>query len=610
VLIFLWVVQLAPLVAFLLLAAAPRFWRSTGASIGLAGAGTALAGLFGAWLANKGPVEFSISWLSAGSESGGFRVGFLVDPLNLRMLSVVVIVSFFVQMFSAFYMSDEKDKPRYFAFLSLFSFAMTGLVLSSNLLQTFMFWELVGLSSYLLIGFWFENSAASDAARKAFVINRLADLGFLAAIALAFWRVGSLDLLHLSDPGVASQLSPWIAVLLFMGVAGKSAQFPFHTWLPDAMEGPTPVSALIHSATMVAAGVFLLARIFPVFAASEMVLHLILACGAVTALLAASIAIVQRDIKRVLAYSTISQLGLMVMGVGAGAPAASIYHLITHAFFKAMLFLTAGSLIHHFHTNDLYEMARKGAKFRPVLIGALAFGLLSLCGVPPFGGFFSKDAVLHALKSHHPYYFVVGLVVTAFTAYYSFRMLFILVFAKAAPEKEHHKPHLRALVLEWTPLIALGALSIAAGFAGSPSANQILIRGIEPALHGEAIDPMLILLAIGTILVGAGLAWWKHRTPGAELQGKSANAWEKALLQKYWIDDAYVFAVQRVALPVAAFCKRFDAYFANGLLVDATSRRIGDIGKLFSRVQNGLIHDYLFIAALIVVAAVTYLWAS
>ncbi|MCH8049684.1 NADH-quinone oxidoreductase subunit L, partial [Patescibacteria group bacterium] len=447
-----WTIQLAPFLPFLIISLGGRGVRKSAPWLALTGAGIAVlsnAILFFKYLQVQHPLEWSLPWIQTSSMKiapflgleppslSDISVGFLVDPINLLMLTVVTIVSFFVQMFSVFYMSEDGDKPRYFGFLSLFSFSMIGIVLSSNLLQTFMFWELVGLTSYLLIGFWFEKKSASDAARKAFMINRLADLGFFIAIVFLFLTYGSLDLSALQSPAISNQLPlglvTVIGILIFLGIAGKSAQFPFHVWLPDAMEGPTPVSALIHSATMVAAGVFLLARIFPIFAASQTTLWVILVVGTITSLLSATIACVQTDIKRILAYSTISQLGLMVMGIASGAWVAGLFHLTTHAFFKSLLFLTAGALIHHSGSNDIFIIGQRGAKKNKFMMLVLGFGLFSLCGIPPFSGFFSKDAILHSLKEGYPLFYAAGLLVTFFTALYSFRMLFILLNAKVIP---------------------------------------------------------------------------------------------------------------------------------------------------------------------------------
>src|SRR3989338_3663825 len=333
---FLWVIQLAPLLAFLLIQLLPKSLKKIAPAVGVSGsllAALAALKLFSLHLHRENlPQQFVYEWLKVAEPSATnsyqLVVGFLLDPLNLLMITLVTTIAFFVQLFSVYYMNEDGSKPRYFGFLSLFSFSMTGLVLSSNLLQTFLFWELVGLTSYLLIGFWYSKPTAATAARKAFVINRLGDLGFYLGVILLFLYFGTLNFVDLKSEALqqtfSSPMLTLIGVLVFMGVMGKSAQFPFHNWLPDAMEGPTPVSALIHSATMVAAGVFLLTRAFGLFGASSMTLLVILIIGSLTAFVGASMATVQRDIKRILAYSTISQLGLMVMAIGAGSGVAGM----------------------------------------------------------------------------------------------------------------------------------------------------------------------------------------------------------------------------------------------------------------------------------------------
>ncbi|MBF0253904.1 MAG: NADH-quinone oxidoreductase subunit L, partial [Candidatus Omnitrophica bacterium] len=414
---------------------------------------------------------------------------------------------------------------------------------------------------------------------------------------------GSLRITDLVSPAFGRAMSPeaatLIGLLLFMGVMGKSAQFPFHVWLPDAMEGPTPVSALIHSATMVAAGVFLLARLFEVFALSATVLAVILFIGTLTSLMAAAMAMVQRDIKRVLAYSTVSQLGMMVMAVGAGSAVFALFHLVTHAFFKSMLFLCAGALIHHFGTNDLYVMARAGARKERVVLWCLAIGLLSLCGIPPFSGFFSKDAILHQVLHQSILYGIAGYAITFMTAYYSFRLFFILTRSaiKDRPEyTAHHQPVSLGLC-EKLPLVLLAGLSVLAGFGGSPAMDDALLKFFDPHVHAAAASPPLLIVTLNVIALGAIAAFWRYRDP-ARTPDPSAprSAGVRVLERKFFMDDAYDFGVKTVVLGIAAALKTFDTLIPNRLMVDQTSCATRTLGRWFSRMQSGFIQRYLWIA--------------
>ncbi|MBI4388468.1 MAG: NADH-quinone oxidoreductase subunit L, partial [Candidatus Omnitrophica bacterium] len=377
-------------------------------------------------LENSFQWEWSLAWLSVGGLA--FEFGFLLNPLTLLMLLVVLSVSLAIFYYSVEYMERDPGFARYFAYLSLFVFSMTGIVLSNNFLQLFIFWELVGMSSYLLIGFWYEKNSAADAGKKAFLTNRLGDYGFILGI-LLLWAFtaahggGTLNFAALQNtlPSLAARATPHfftlITLLIFCGVIGKSAQFPLHVWLPDAMEGPTPVSALIHAATMVAAGVYLLARTFFLFSLSPLAMDFVAYLGGFTVIFAATQALVQTDIKRVLAYSTLSQLGYMVMAIGLGSSGIAMYHLTTHAFFKALLFLTAGSIIHITHEQDMTKM---GGLFSKMPLTAIAFivGALSLSGIYPTSGFFSKDEILLLTHEQNLTLFWVGIATAFLTAIY------------------------------------------------------------------------------------------------------------------------------------------------------------------------------------------------
>ena len=430
---FAWIIPLFPLVAFLLLIAGRRKW-SEGAAASIGGAGvlaslTLSAVIFFEGLQAPSNYAATFDWLRI--DQVMVTMGIEVDALGTLMLLVVSLVSFLVFVYARGYMRGDQRFSTFYAYLSLFAFAMLSLVLSPNLLQIYLFWELVGVGSFLLIGFWTFKPEARAAAKKAFIVTRIGDVAFFVAILLTFWKVGSLELSQVFSAVESGQLAPeivtWIAILIFIGAVGKSGQFPLHTWLPDAMEGPTPVSALIHAATMVAAGVYLVARTFPLFLASPLAMDVVAYVGAFTAIFAATIALVQNDIKRVLAYSTVSQLGYMMLALGSAGYVAGIFHLTTHAFFKALLFLAAGAVIVAFQQQqDIRKMGGLWAKNRMVG-GLFLIGALAIAGVPPLSGFFSKDAILLAAYQEGRYVvFLVGVLAAFLTAFYVFRLFFLI----------------------------------------------------------------------------------------------------------------------------------------------------------------------------------------
>ncbi len=612
----LWIIQLSPLASFLLIQLLPLKIKKTAPAFGVGGAFLAAAAALKLFLMNRGheslPQQFLCPWLQVseralwpGISIGHYSlsVGFLLDPLNLLMISLVTVIAFFVQLFSVYYMAEDASKPRYFAFLSFFSFSMTGLVLSSNLLQTFLFWELVGFTSYLLIGFWYEKPAAATAARKAFVLNRLGDLGFYLGIILLFVFFGSVSFVDLQSgvlkAAFSEQFLTLIGILVFMGVMGKSAQFPFHAWLPDAMEGPTPVSALIHSATMVAAGVFLFARAFGLFSASPVTLQFILVIGTLTTLIGAAVATVQRDIKKILAYSTISQLGFMVMAAGAGSEVSAMFHLSTHAFFKSLLFLTAGAFIHRFHTNDIWEIGKRGGKKDALAMAALCLGLFSLCGIFPFSGFFSKDMILEVLKQKNKFFYGVGIFASFLTSYYSFRMLFVITLSKIDPHT-HVSAHHESVLSKFSralPLVFLALISLGVGALGSPWMHRRILHWLGGE-EAAAMDVSLLATTTAVILSGAALAFWQFRD--VELAEKKlekpAGVIRGLLERKFFVDDAYEFLVKRIGLNLAWILNKFDRFFVNGIMVNQTSYGILRLGKIFSKLQDGQLQDYLSIA--------------
>ncbi len=620
----LWTIQLAPLAAFLFIGLLPRPARRAAPLVAIVLALTAALASVTLFLLHADgtglPTQYLHPWLSVSDHSLWpfveipeyvLSVGFLVDKLNLLMITVVTVITFFVQLFSFYYMAQDPSRPRYFAFLSFFAFAMTGLVLSSNLLQTFLFWELVGLASYLLIGFWYEKKSASDAARKAFVINRLADLGFYLGILMLFILFGSVNFLDLDKAALVAALPQTtlaaLGLLVFLGVMGKSAQFPFHVWLPDAMEGPTPVSALIHSATMVVAGVFLLARAFGLFASADLTMTVILVIGLLTASVGALLALIQRDIKRILAYSTVSQLGLMVMAVGAGSAASGMFHLVTHAFFKSLLFLTAGAFIHRFHTNDIWEIGRAGGKKAHLPLAALALGLLSLSGIPPFAGFFSKDLILETLHERGLFFYYAGLAISFLTAYYSFRLFLVILRSKSGHDAHAHHGSFLTELCGALPLIFLAASSVVAGLAGTSVLDFKLLRW----LGGEETHLNLEILTATSLLIAAAatVAFVRFHDPEAAEKRLTAarGPLYAALENKFYIDDAYAFLVKSVGLRLADWLDRFDRAFINGVLVNGTSYFILHIGRWLSRLQSGLLQDYLAWAMTVGVAVL--FWA-
>ncbi len=628
----LWTIQLSPLAAFLLIQLLPARLKKVAPGIGVLGAFVAAAANIKLFFMHPGgagfPQEFVYNWLevldhriwpNVAVDNYTLVVGFLMDPLNLLMITLVTVISFFVQLFSVYYMYEDKSRARYFGFLSFFSFSMTGLVLSNNLLQTFLFWELVGLTSYLLICFWFEKPSASQAAKKAFVVNRLGDLGFYLGIIVLFLLFGTLSFTDLNAGALQETFSAgvltFIGLAVLMGVMGKSAQFPLHAWLPDAMEGPTPVSALIHSATMVAAGVFLLSRTFSLFSASSTTLLVILVIGTLTALLGATLATVQRDIKRVLAYSTISQLGLMVMGIGAGSTVAGMFHLSTHAFFKSLLFLTSGAFIHHFHTNDIWEIGQKGGKKERLSMIVLCVGLFSLCGIFPFSGFFSKDMILETLKEHNIFFYGAALLVSFLTVYYSFRMLFVIAFSKpahvetCATQDTHNAsshPGGVSSLARAIPLISLAAISLYVGALGTPLMNHQILHWLGG--HAAHVNVELILTTTIVIVAGAALAFFQFKNPEAALvKLESAGGPIKTLLlNKFYIDDLYNFLVEQVSHRIARIFEWFDRNVINGIMVNQSAYSVARLGKVFSKIQNGLLQDYLSLA--IAVGVVLIFW--
>lgn len=565
-------------------------------------------------------IAFKTTWLRF-NETLHIDMGILLDPISVMMLVVITTISLMVFIYSQGYMKNENGYDRYFAFLSLFSFSMLGLVVATNLFQMYMFWELVGISSYLLIGFYYDKPSAVAASKKAFIVTRFADLGFLIGILMVSYYTGTFDFDILTNPDglnfstTASFLGlssiTWALLLIFMGGAGKSAMFPLHVWLPDAMEGPTPVSALIHAATMVVAGVFLVARLFPLYYAfAPTALEVVAFIGAFTTLFAAIIACTQFDIKRVLAFSTMSQIGYMMLALGVSGYGgeeglgytASLFHLFTHAFFKALLFLGAGAIIHAVHTNDIREMGSL-RKHQPVTHILFLIACLAIAGIPPFSGFFSKDEILAATFATHPIYFGIAVIVAGLTAFYMFRLYFIVFWGKE--KKYEHAPHEAPTIMS-LPMIVLAIGSALAGFI--PFGHYISSDGQSLTLH---INWLVAITSVVIALAGIGIAWTFYKT-GSDASQKVIKAFGSvytSAFNKFYIDEIYILITKGVifrliAKPIAWFDRNVIDAFMN--LLAAITNWVSSQIKEF---QSGQVQKYAFIfisGVLILVLSLIY----
>ncbi|MEG1498409.1 MAG: NADH-quinone oxidoreductase subunit L [Bacteroidales bacterium] len=528
-------------------------------------------------------IPFHMEWLRF-TDSLFIDLGIFLDPISVMMLVVITTVSLMVHIYSLGYMEGEKGFQRYYAFLSLFTFSMLGLVVATNIFQMYIFWELVGVSSYLLIGFYYPKPEAVSASKKAFIVTRFADLGFLIGILLLsyFTRTFDFELLCSGNIAIFSGAAGysflgisalcWATSLIFIGAAGKSAMFPLHIWLPDAMEGPTPVSALIHAATMVVAGVFLVARLFPIYYGfTPEVLHIIAYVAAFTSLYAAIVACVQTDIKRVLAFSTISQIGFMLVALGVSGMngheglgyMASMFHLFTHAMFKALLFLCAGAIIHTVHSNEMKHMGGL-RKHLPITHITFLIACLAISGIPPFSGFFSKDEILSAVFMFSPYLGLGMTFIAALTAFYMFRLYFNIFWGKASTQSHplHEAPSTMTM-----PLVFLATVTVFAGFI--PFGKFVSSNGMEYIIH---LDPKV---AIGSVLVACcsiALAAWFYLKGRSEHPAKIANFFGPlftAAQHRFYIDEIYLFITKRIIFngisrPIAWFDRHIIDGFMNG----------------------------------------------
>ena len=590
-------------------------------------------------------VAWSCQWLSY---QAGFSVGMgvLLDPISVLLMVVVTAVSAMTHLYSIGYMHGDEGYGRYFTFMNLFTVSMLGVVVATNIVQTYVFWELVGVSSFLLIGYYYQRPSAVAASKKAFIVTRFADLGFMVGILILgccgyglFGELGPklaaqaaaggiahlqpFDYAYLTSEPVLSRLAagPTFAgvglltlamVLVFMGAAGKSAMFPLHIWLPDAMEGPTPVSALIHAATMVVAGVYLVARLFPAFAAAGSALTIVAGVGTFTCLFAAVIGITQNDIKRVLAFSTLSQLGYMMFALGVATMdhplgyTAGMFHLFTHAFFKSLLFLAAGAVIHAVHSNEIWDM---GGLARKMPITHLTFlaATLSIAGVWPLAGFFSKDEVLAAaLGGGHYVVFAVGLLVAGITAFYMFRIYFVTFWGPHRGHKagEAHE----APAVMWVPMAVLAVLSAVAGFV--PMGEFV---GVGAAAHeGHGVDLAIAIPASAVGLLGIGLAWFIYAGPADRPKRAAAafGAFYRIVRDKFYVDEVYLFVTHRI---IFAFVARpiawFDRHVVDGA-VNLSAAITRATGGVLRRTQTGQVQTYATWFAGGVLLVLLIVWAA
>ncbi|GHN01930.1 NADH dehydrogenase subunit L [Cytophagales bacterium WSM2-2] len=620
-------IPILPLLGFVLISlTGKRLVKGFAALIGCTSVFAAFAFsivLFIKLLNGSGPLTGTMfNWISAGNFSAS--ISFLVDPLSSLMLLVITGVGFLIHVYSIGYMHDDEGFNRFFSYLNLFVFFMLLLVMGSNYLVMFVGWEGVGLCSYLLIGFWFKNQAYNDAANKAFIMNRIGDLGLIIGVILIFINFGSLNYADVLPKAstIGVPVLTLITILLFVGAMGKSAQIPLYTWLPDAMAGPTPVSALIHAATMVTAGVYMVARNNILYSLSPVAMELVLIVGLVTALFAATIALAQNDIKKVLAYSTVSQLGLMFVALGVGAYASGIFHMATHAFFKALLFLGAGSVIHAMHhEQDIRKMGGL-KKYIPLTYFTFLIGVLAIAGIPPFAGFFSKDEILANAFKNSPVAWGVAVAASVLTAFYMFRLLFLTFFGKTRASEDtihhiHESPKSMTI-----PLVVLALLSVGGGFMGVPEllsgsnwiegflspvfaqstelkAEHHLSHSTEFALMGIIIALTLVMIAIAYVRYVS-----KEHVPVAE--GTPLGTAHKTIYNKYYVDEIYDAVVVK---PLYWISKFFDIVIEKSCidkLVNLVSESLNDWSKLFRLLQNGHVGYYIFVMVLGVILIIAF----
>jgi NADH-quinone oxidoreductase subunit L len=573
-------------------------------------------------------IPLQYTWLEF-SKGVSIDMGILLDPISVMMLVVVTFVSLMVHIYSLGYMKGEERFPTYYSFLGLFTFSMLGLVISSNLFQIYIFWELVGVSSFLLIGYYYNKPSAVAACKKAFIVTRFADLGFLIGILILSFSAGTLDfntlITTLTSPE-SSQLKTaaastflgvsaltWGAALVFIGGAGKSAMFPLHIWLPDAMEGPTPVSALIHAATMVVAGVFLVARLFPVFSiTTPAVLEMVGWVGAISAIIAAIVACTQTDIKRVLAYSTMSQIGFMMFALGVSkyggegglGYTASMFHLFTHAMFKALLFLGAGAVIHYVHSNEMKDMGGL-RKYLPITHITFLVACLAIAGVPFFSGFFSKEEILLAAYHNNPAIYWIALCTSGLTAFYMFRLYFSIFWNK--PHQVHGEKYGEGGFAMMLPLILL---AIGAATAGYIPFGKFVSSDRMPLESHFGIKFSMLPVALG--LIGIATAWWMYykQSDRAEKLAASLKGIYKTAYNKFYIDEVYMFVTKKILFNlIGRPAAWFDKNVVDGL-INFTGNTTADISEEIKKMQSGKVQQYaIYFLAGVIGLALLFIYA-
>jgi NADH-quinone oxidoreductase subunit L len=598
-----WIILFAPLCAATVITLLTQRWKMLSAALSIGAILTSFAltlHLFaqqGQWQAPA-----PLTWLVIG-DLVKIEFGAAIDRLSILMLLVVTGVGSAIHIYSVGYMKGDPGFSRYFAKMSLFTFSMLGIVLSTNFIQIFIFWELVGVSSYLLIGYWFERHSAAEAGKKAFLTNRIGDFGMMLGVLLLWQHTGTFNFAEL--PGKIAAIPPGtlglIGALIFCGAVGKSAQFPLHVWLPDAMEGPTPVSALIHAATMVAAGVYMLCRVAFVILPSETALTLIAWIGGITALMAATIAVAQNDIKRILAYSTLSQLGYMVMAVGLTGITPAMFHLTTHAFFKALLFLGAGSVIIALHhEQDIWKMGGLWKKM-PITFGTFLIGTLALAGVWPLSGFYSKDQILLLALERNKALFVMGAFTAFLTAYYMGRECFVVFFGKPRDKHAYDHAHESPWVMT-LPLVFLAVLSIAGGWGDY--VPHFLKPG-EHAVHHEAWKGFALLAIPAAGFLLSARIYLKSNPSDAPVKAALGRAWTW-VENKYYFDELYAWIIRYVQGTIATLCELFDRWVLQRLGIGGLAGTTSVAGKTLRLLQTGNIQSYAFLFGLGVTVIIYY----
>ena len=618
-----WLAPAACVGAFTALALFGRYlpWKGPYIAIGAIGFGFVLFWFLLKDLLNGAAREFSATWFEAGG--GVFDLGMTIDPVAMVMMGVITLVSLLVQIYSLGYMRGESRLAWYFAVHSLFVASMLGLVLSNNLLVLYVGWELVGICSYLLIGFWYERRSAAEAAKKAFITTRIGDVGLLVGILLLYNKLDTFHIPTILEAVEAGELSSGImtlsAILIFLGAMGKSAQFPLHVWLPDAMEGPTPVSALIHAATMVVAGVYLVARMLPLFDAAPAVSELVIAIGLITAVMGATMALSSTDLKRVLAYSTVSQIGFMMLALGHGALAAAMFHLATHALFKALLFLGAGNVLHAVGEHSDVDIRRLGGlrSRMPVTSVVFVIAALALSGIPPLSGFWSKDEILQGIwRDGNPATLVITIGAFFLSALYMTRLCWLVFFGKLKPENEaaHEAPFVMT-----APIALLGILTLVFGFTAPDWLDNVLGLPGEATGFGsfmldkaDSFHEHVVLAAVSSVvaLVGIvlGLALYRQGMSLPAPVERGLAPVRKLAANKYYLDDAYQWTIDRVVLGIGGATAWFDRHVVNDAGVDGTGLFTAKMSRILRRHQTGQVSNYVLgitVGTLIFVVAIT-----